>query len=151
MTSHCRRELKTQGLSALAKHPNLPHAWRETDNSLTLEFPPTVPDGFIIRIVAREESIDLYARGFQTHFDDSPDPARLVTGALGLARDLLSPAMRLRELLAGGTPYRWFIQRRVGDKWQNEEEFGLLFWNYLGQRSEALYHNTQLPPREAAA
>lgn len=151
VATDCRRELQAQGLNALAKHPALPHAWHETGDSLALEFPATAQDGFGLKIVARGEAIELYAGGFQTHFDDSLPPARLVTAALGLARDLLSPAMRLRELQAGGAPYRWFIQRQVDGTWQSEEEFGILIWNYLGHRSEALYQNRQLPSRKGAA
>lgn len=35
-----------------------------------------------------------------------------------------------------------------GDEWQEESTTGLLFYNYLGKRSEKIYQNKVLPPRE---
>lgn len=150
MPNAFQRELSSQARQGLAKYPELVHTWRDSADSLILEFPSTAPQGFMIRVVARENAIDLHAGGFLTHFDDPPDPAQLAAKALGLARDLLSPAMRLREFRAGGVPYRWQIQYQQGDRWQDEEEFGLLFWNYFGQRSKVVYQNDQLPSRHRA-
>lgn len=64
-------------------------------------------------------------------------------------RDLLSPAMRLREICAGGNPYRWLLEAATNHGWRVEYKMGLLFWNFLGRRSERIYRNDHLPAREA--
>ena len=64
-----------------------------------------------------------------------------------MARDLLSSDMRIREQRAGRHGYRWHAERLEGGKWVVESTTGLLFWNYLGWRSERIYQNTQLPGR----
>lgn len=74
----------------------------------------------------------------------------MVEDALGLVRDLLSPDMRVRELRAGRSAYRWFIEAFDGRTWKVEHMTGLLFWNYFGRRSEHIYQNAVLPGRLAA-
>ncbi len=67
--------------------------------------------------------------------------------ALGLARDLLSPAMRIGERCAGGKPYRWYIGHLDDMRWHAEHETGLLFGNFFGRRSEHIYRVYTLPSR----
>lgn len=94
----------------------------------------------------------LFTRGVHVHFDEHYDPEfydteELVDEALGMARDLLSPDMRIRELRAGNKPYRWFMEHSDGTRWHAVHVTGLLFWNYLGRRSEHIYQNHTLPGR----
>jgi len=83
-----------------------------------------------------------------TPMDDDRDPASVVRDALGLVRDLLSAAMRLRELRAGGWPYKWILEARVSGQWQTEQTMGPLVWNYFGARSKRIYQNAHLPERD---
>lgn len=105
-----------------------------------------------MEVEAHPDGLMLFARGVHVHFDEHHDPRlhdaeELVDEALGLARDLLSPAMRIRELCAGGKPYRWVMEYSDGAGWRGEQETGLLVWNYLGRRSERVYQNHALPGR----
>ena len=61
------------------------------------------------------------------------DPDELAAQALGLVRDLLSPAMRIRERLAGGEAYKWAFESYLDGKWVTEEWVGFFFWNYFGK------------------
>ena len=53
--------------------------------------------------------------------------------------------MRVREQLASGKPYRWFMRCFDGSVWREEHETGLLVRNYIGRRSERVYRNPLLP------
>ncbi|HET9300226.1 MAG TPA: hypothetical protein VFO11_09780 [Candidatus Polarisedimenticolaceae bacterium] len=77
-----------------------------------------------------------------------PDPSEQeIAHYLGLVRDMLSTACRLRERRAGGRPYRWELESLVDGAWRQDGTTGLLLWNYLGRRSEHIYQNDTLPAR----
>lgn len=50
---------------------------------------------------------------------------------------MLSPDMRIRELIAGRYPYRGFLQSFDGTTWSNEQVMGLILlelpWQTFGQ------------------
>jgi hypothetical protein len=69
--------------------------------------------------------------------------------ALGPAHDLLSPAMRIRELRAGNKPYRRVMACYDGAGWPGEQETGFLDRNHLGRAYERVYQNRALPGRLA--
>ena len=143
----CYQELKHQGALVLKDAPGLPHEWHETNTSVTLEFPKVESTGFDVLIVAGKSEVVVTAGSLHTHFDDPNSPDELVRASLGLARDLLSPTMRLRERYAGGSPYRWILELKKGDRWVGQETIALMFWNFFGARSERILQNTQLPAR----
>jgi hypothetical protein len=134
-------------MEVLATEPSLRHEWRNEPTRAVLYFPATTPQGFDVALAASDTDIELEAGGFHSPFDDNPDPEDFIRHALGLVRDLLSPKMRLRELLAGQIPYRWYLESRHGDAWVVEEEMGLLLWPYWSRRSERIFVNNTLPPR----
>jgi hypothetical protein len=142
-----RTALRRRGESALASYPDLAHEWQEDAGNTTLRFPARSDDGFDVELSASASGILFGAGGFHTHFDEPDNMERQVIDALGLARDLLSTGMRLRELRAGGLPYRWILELATVTGWQTNQVTGLLFWNYLGRRSEAIFQNRQLPAR----
>jgi hypothetical protein len=86
-----------------------------------------------------------------------PGPTELATAfkgravavdqVLGLARDLLSPDMRLRQLVAGGAPYKWIVEYHDGTSWRPEFVHGLLIFNIFGRRSTQTFQNHQLRGR----
>ena len=132
----------------LDAHPNLPYGWSAAGDELC--FNKVGPDGFDIAIAM--DSHCLYLRtefGLEDHWHNRDETALKANlkELLGLVRDLLSPAMRLRVLYANGEPYRWLLEREVGAGWQPEATFGPLFWNYFGRRSEATFSNHCLPRR----
>ena len=136
----------------LSLHSELSHRWKEDSSTrgATLLFPKQQPGGFDVLVSAHEEQLTVSTEGAHVHFDRADqEPEQIVEDALGLVRDLLSPDMRVRELHAGRTPYRWFIEAFDGETWRVEHVTGLLFWNYFGHRSEQIYQNDVLPGRLA--
>ncbi len=95
--------------------------------------------------------ITVSGHAYHQHFDVTDDAADLVGHALGLARDLLSPSMRIRERRAGSTPYRWICEAKRSGEWRTEGSTSLMFWNYLGRRSERFYQNHALAERKEEA
>lgn len=58
--------------------------------------------------------ITVFADGAHVHFESSGKNLELVEQVFGFVRDLLSPDMGVRELLADRKPFRWFIERFDG-------------------------------------
>ena len=136
-------ELRTQAARVLEAHQTLPHRWQAHDE---LCFPSIAEQGFDVIVRPERGGIAVLTNvGFHERFDGAP--ANAVEDALGFTRDLLSPDMRVREQRSGTRPYRWLVERRDSDHWCVEAETGLLFWNYLGRRSERVYQNCQLSGR----
>ena len=139
-------ELRCQAGRILADYPDIPREWHEA----VLTFPAAAPDGFEVALRPCGDGVIVScAAGYHEHVNGPP--AAAVEEALGLARDLLSSDMRLRELRAGGRAYRWVVERRAADGWIPESEAGLLFWRYFARRDERIYQNRQLPGRFASA
>jgi hypothetical protein len=104
-------ELRRQAAPILAEHPALTARWEDAS---CLLFPAAGPHGFEVRVAAGAHDVVVgCGPGGHEHFEG--DPAQAVLGALGLARDLLSPDMRVRELLAGGRPCRRCMERLTAD------------------------------------
>jgi hypothetical protein len=147
------REFVARAKEALSLHPDLSHSWSidADDDHCILEFPATSLDGFAVVVEVFPEMITVSACGYHQHLDVADDALGIVGQALGLARDLLSPSMRIRERRAGGTPYRWICEGKKSAEWRTEGSTSLMFWNYFGRRSERLYQNHALPEREEEA
>jgi len=140
-------ELQSQGAAALAAAPAIKHSWVERPGLVALTFPSTSLTGFQVTVEASDAGITLSAGRMHVPFDGQEGPAALVSQALGLARDLLSPSMRLREHRLLGLPYRWYLEHAVGEVWQVEHEMGLLAWFPSAFSTRAFYQNSQLPVR----
>ena len=108
-----RTLLSRRAEEILEDHPGLGHVESDDEQeSVTLTFPRQTEGGFDVIVDATPEEIILFAHGAHVQFDrpyDEENPETQVEEALGLARDLLSPAMRIRERCAVGKPYRWSI------------------------------------------
>ena len=140
-------ELRSQAAAALDATPDLPHTWDGVDGEVTLTFPRTSTQGFDVVLSASAIGLILYAGSMHVPFDDLDCPGESVREALALTRDLLSPAMRLRELRIFGFSYRWYLEHNDGTKWEIEHEMGLLFWAPRFLASQTIYRNSQLPSR----
>ena len=69
--------------------------------------------------------------------------------ALGLVRDLLSPAARIRERRAAGMSYYAALEMHVRGRWRRRRSVTLLRYPYWGRRDERLWANSHLAPRTA--
>ena len=156
LSSDLRAILLRRAEEILEDHPGLGHVESDDEQeSVTLTFPGQAEGGFDVVVEASSEELILIANGAHVQFDRPYDPdydlEMQVEEALGLARDLLSPAMRVRERYASGKPYRWHIEYLDDMQWRVEHETVLLFWNYFGRRSERIYQNHTLPSRTSGA
>ena len=140
--------LEQQGEAAMRATPALQHEWVSEGQSLVLRIPAISSDGFDVELEANADGLELRCGDMHTSLDVSSDPATAVRDALGLVRDVLTTGMRLRELTAGGTPYRWLVEATTEHGWKVEHTMGLIFWNYFGRRSERIYCNDHLPARQ---
>jgi len=127
------------------------HAWSidaDQDHCI-LNIPKQCDGGFRITVEVRPDEVMVTAGGAHTNAGPDGKPEELASHVLGYVCDLLSPAMRIREFLAGGNPYKWAIELYRDGKWETEEWVRLIFYNYFGRKTEATYQNTLLPARKA--
>ena len=152
---HAPTELSTHFESKarviLAKYPEIRHEWRAPERPaiLHLKFPRVTDSGFDIDVQVFPVQIFVYAGGAETQLSITRErPAEvIVQEALGLVRDLLSPAMRLRVWFASGQPYKWATEYEASGRWRRDSQVSLLFYNYFGKRTVWVHQNTVLPAR----
>ena len=144
-------ELRAQFAAARPAHFALDHTWDDGPDGLALSFPASSPNGFSVHLVATDADITVNAGRMHVPFDGSEPPSALVGQALALARDLLSPRMRLRERRFLGRPYRWYLEHKQGSAWVPEHEMGLLMWAPAMLATTTIYQNNQLPARSGRA
>ena len=147
------RSFVRQAKEVLSHYPQIKHQWSIDDDEdhCILDIPEESDSGFPITVEVNPDEIMVIASGAHTQLFLEDNPDELAAHALGLVRDLLSPAMRIRERLAGGEAYKWAFESYLDGKWLTEEWVGLFFWNYFGKRSEKIYQNKILPPRDNPA
>ena len=134
----------------LSHYPQIKHNWTidEEKNNCTLVLPNESENGFAIMVEIINNEITIFAGNGHINYEVYKNVDEEVGRLLGLVRDLLSPGMRIKELLAGGKPYKWIFEFFHEGKWLKEAWMGLIFWNYFGKRSEKIYQNNTLPARE---
>lgn len=132
------------GTTVFARHPEIAHEWSIEPDRCDLSIPAQSPNGFDIRFEIDRNAVTLYWGNWHASFESTDT---LVEELFGLLRDMLSPDMRVRELCAGASPFRGFLETYNGVRWSTEHEMGLIFWNYFGRRSVRTYSNSILPGR----
>lgn len=136
----------------LLEYPQIKHEWSIDDDEdhCVLDIPEEDINGFPVTVEVYPNEIMVMAIGAHTHFGlkEYENPDELIAYVLGLVRDLLGPGMRIRERLAGGTPYKWAFEVCQDGRWITEAWIGLFFWNYFGKRSEKTYQNHVLSARD---
>ena len=138
---------------AIAKYPDLQHSWTiNADNACcSLMFQKQKEDGFDVLVEVTTTGITVSTHGAHQHFDSSEDSNESkIKDALALVRDLLSPNMRIKELCAGKSAYRWDMEYLDNNQWCLENST-LIFWNYFGKRNERILQNSTLPGRLTTA
>jgi len=134
---------------AIAPRPEILHHWSidEYEDHCIWEIKGQGEPGYDIVAEVDATGVTLSAEGWHDHYPPEGDWDEFVSGVLGLIRDMLGPAMRIREVSAGGTPFRWTVEHRVDGVWEKESECSLVFWNWFGKRTERFYVNTVLEER----
>ena len=120
--------------------------WTSKSTSSKIEFPKLNGDGFSFAVEVADDCIQIQTdTGWHCYYYTVTDT---VMGEIsGLARDLLTTNMRIREMSANGSPYRWYLEVFDGKKWLVEDMVGLIIWNYFGRKTERTFQNNHLPPR----
>ena len=131
-----------------------PHSLRVAEDQLEAEltFPVQSSDGFEVRITVNKLGVRVHS-GELVHagIEHSKDPRGAVEAAFGMARDLLSPQMRLRERYVGERIIWAAVERFDGTVWRRSYDSGRLLFNYFGRRRESIFVNRQLPGRPSPA
>ena len=133
----------------LSHYPDILHEWSIDDDEdhCILYLPKNAHDGFDIIVEVFSTEIIVNTDGPHLHLDLVESPNRTVNRALCLVRDLLSPDMRIVEKCANGKPYKWLVQILRNGNWYTEQTSSLLFFNFIGRRSERIFMNRTLPGR----
>jgi hypothetical protein len=119
------------------------------NNNSEIIFKKNSPNGFDIILSYDKNFIYLNTNtGFHYYPNIINDFEQTLIEVMGLVRDLLSNNMRLKEFLSNNTPYKWSLQCYDDGEWKDEAYTKLIFWNYLGKKSERIYSNNILPARE---
>lgn len=164
----CLAELAPQ----LLNEAGVAHIWEERGNIVRVVIPRIRASGFDVTVEAA--SFGLLVRTgalFHAHFpwDDNwdyrdynesereefrlpvdPDRSREpAEQALALVRDLLSPAVRIRERRAAGISYYAALEVQVSGQWRRRRAVVLLRYPYWGKREERVWANAHLDPRTA--
>jgi hypothetical protein len=125
------------------------HAWfidGDEDHCL-LELKGTKETGFDIDVQVYPETVMLTAEGWHEHYDATQPLEDFVAEMSGRIRDMLSPAMRIREELSFGVPFRWHLENWHAGEWKTESTTGMFFYPWFGTKTEKLFTNVVLPPR----
>ena len=80
-----------------------------------------------------DESKDEFDEREDEEFYDSDPSREPAEQALGLVRDLLSRAVRIRERRVAGIPYYAALEARVGGEWRRRRAVALLRYPLSGQ------------------
>lgn len=120
------------------------------DNDSTITFKKEKENGFDIIVEDQGESIFIGADiGYHDHIyvKDFPSKQEALSYAFGLVRDLLSKNMRIRVVMKNDKPVKWILEYYKDHEWYEESGVALLFFNYFGKKSERIFFNDILPPR----
>jgi hypothetical protein len=133
--------------SCLVETPDVQYDWRENNSEVILK--KKNAEGFDIIIGHHKDYLYLNTdRGYHAHFESFEDFSKMLVHAMGLARDLLSKNMRIKEISTNSKPRKWVLEHYKNGIWQKEAWSGLLVWNYLGKTTEQYYSNDVLAARE---
>jgi hypothetical protein len=128
------------------------HEWREMESKTVLVVPAESDSGFEVRVECESYGLYVYAEGWHgAPFETgplTPTPSDTAGNCLGFVRTLLSEDSALQVTYAGTKPIRWRLTYAT-DTGTEQEDVGLLLFNYLAQRTQRTLVNTQLPARYA--
>lgn len=136
--------------SALSSRPDIQHSWSVDDvgDRCILSITGSGPTGFNIVAEVHPDEVTLSAQGWHDHYPMTGTLDDFVGEMSGRIRDMLSPAMRIREELSFGVAFRWHLENLTEGRWWSESTCGLLFYPWFGRKSEKIYSNGLLPARE---
>ena len=128
------------------------HEWHALESKTLLVLPAASIGGFEVRVECETYGLYVYAEGWHgAPFEIgplTPTPVETAANCLGFVRTLLSQDSLLRVTYAGSKPVRWRLSYAT-DTGTEQEEVGLLLFNFLAPRTQRTLVNKQLPARYA--
>jgi len=135
----------------LDEHPEVAHTWTidPAGDRCTLAIPRKDEQGFDITFEIDLDDLSVDFGGFQAcDYLEDGTAEDFAGNCVGLLYDLLTPLMRIREQLAGETPYKWILECLREGSWEGRGTYLRFFFNFWGKRSERIYQNHMLPLRD---
>ena len=130
------------------------HEWHASYSKAVLLLPAASQSGFEVRVECETYGLHVYADGWHgTPFEMgavSSTPEATAENCLGFVRTLLSEDSSLLVTYAGSKPIRWQLRYKT-DVGEEQEEVGLLVFNFLAPRTQRTLVNRHLPPRYASS
>jgi hypothetical protein len=126
--------------------------WRLEDKNGACELviPKLSDDGFEVIVIADDCEVTVYSEHIaHQHFTSDGNHEEVCQLALGLVRDLLSPAMRLRVIEVGGKPSRAHFEISRDGVWRRDGTTVLFSLPFFRKRVERFYTNRRLPIRKS--
>ncbi len=131
---------------------NIAHTWEVLDAKTVLRVPAASPTGFDVQVDCETYGLYVYADAWHgAPFEVGPitsTPQATAENCLGFIRTLLSEDSSLLVTYAGAEPIRWRLSYAT-EAGEEQEETGLLIFNFLAPRSQRTLVNKHLPARHA--
>lgn len=150
-SAYCRAFVR-EAKCLFEAYPEIGHIWviEPDESSCTLTIPCSDPAGFEICFEIEPDEWFLRCGGFHGDeaYDDKDTPEEFAGHAVGFLYDLLTPLMRVRERLSDESAYKWTLECRRDESWEDRGTVALLLYKFWGKRSERIYCNRTLPLRK---
>ena len=125
--------------------------WRleDKDEKCELVIPKLSERGFDITVVADDEEVTVHSEYVaHQHFTSDGNHREVSQLAMGLVRDLLSPAMRLRVVKKSGKAVQGAFEIYRQGAWQRESTTAVIGIPKLKKKDVEYYVNERLPTRD---
>jgi hypothetical protein len=120
----------------------------DRDGTVELLIPKTNPDGFDVTVVADEQEVSVYSHCLvHRHYTSDGNHSEIISAAMGLTRDLLSPNMRVHVFEVGGSAYKAAFEAFHDGRWVSDGSTALFVIPWFRRRTERFYSNRRLPAR----
>lgn len=124
------------------------HLLKKEGDNWVLTIPKQDAAGFEVTVIADESEITVYTEyGAHRHYTSDGNHPEVVKEAMGLVRDLLTEHMRVRVYEIRGMSYRFDLEWFRQGRWQREYTTSLFVLPWFGKKTEKIYTNRRLPPR----
>jgi hypothetical protein len=119
----------------LADYPDL--TYTISGNKITIDAPSA--DGFAVSLIEMETQWIVHFEGWHEHFETEAE-------ALDCLAFGLSGHCRLEITFRGTFPYKWTLQHKTEDGWQDDSTTGLLLFPFWRRRHVEYRQNAVLKP-----
>ena len=99
--------------------PDLDYEWR--NNNSEIVFKKKNDEGFNVVIGHHKDYLCLATdKGYHDHFEALKDFSAALVDVMGLARDLMTKNMRIKEISTSGKPRKWVLEQYKNGVWKKK-------------------------------